>query len=380
MYTAFLLAIIATTIEASVCLISTRQLWRMKAGAYDRSRWLLGIGALTTGLLAAFGLVVSIAFSGVDTPPPMLQPWIGLVYLSTHIIMTLYPISVVDPNWFNSKRFFFLFLPIAVLFAANLFFVGRWTPLSSPSDIWENALKPDVLVRLAGLFVMLPYCLILLILPYNYRHSSASFWWILNYSFGLIALCGVHISFMLTYNPVLLIIMPLLAAAFYLFSTEYELEDRLVPIKEAPEKEMPEKEVPEKIAVPSSQVPDIEEALETGLDGTAPEFGLWTRIGIAMDKEEVWRDPDLSLTAMARLCGTNVTYLNRIIHEETGSSFKDLVNSKRIQNVATRLKEDASVDIQDAFFAAGYRSRATAWRNFKEIMGVTPTEFRQRLK
>lgn len=364
MYTAFLLAIIATTIEMTVCLLCARQLRRMKAGAYDRSRWLLGIGALAIGLLAVLDLMVSIAMQATDTPVLMLQPWIGHMYLSTHIIMTLYPISVVKPDWLNPRRFFFLFLPIAVLFVANLFFIGQWTPLASPSEIWGNALKPDVLVRLICLFVMLPYCLILLILPYNYRHSSASFWWILNYSFGLITLCCVHISLMLTYNPVLLIIMPMLAAAFYLFTTEYELEDRLVPAKDA---------------APLA-VPDIEEALETGLDGTSPEFGLWTRIGIAMDKEEVWRDPDLSLKAMARLCGTNVTYLNRIIKEETGSNFKDLVNSKRIQSVADTLKKDPSIDIQDAFFDAGFRSRATAWRNFKDIMGITPTEYRQSLK
>lgn len=360
-----MLAIIATTIEMVVCLISTLQLWRLRRGAYDRSRWLLGVGTLITGLLAVFGLTASVVFSDVQAKPLLLQPWTNLVYLSTHIIMTLYPISVVNNQWFTPRRFFFLFLPVALLFAAYLFFIGRWTPLSSPADIWENALKPDVLVRLFCQFVMLLYCFILLIMPYSYQQSSASFWWILIYSFCLTVLCVVHIALMLTYNPVLLIIMPLLVAAFYLLSTKFELEDRLVPVREA--------------AMAARQVPDIEEAMETGLDGTSPEFGLWTRIGIAMDKEEVWRDPDLSLKAMARLCGTNVTYLNRIIQEETGSSFKDLVNSKRIKFVAETLKESASIDIQDAFFAAGYRSRATAWRNFKEIMGVTPTEYRQNL-
>ena len=371
MNTAYLLAIIATTIEMSVCLIGTRQLWRLRAGAKDRSRWLLGLGALVTGLLAALGLAGSIGMGTADKQLLMLEPWTGLAYLSTHIIMTLYPISVVNPGWFNPRRFFIFFLPIALLFVANLFFIGRWTQLTSPEEIWVNALKPDVLVRLISLIAMIPYCLILLILPYNYRRSSASFWWILNYSFGLIALCGVHIALMLTYNPILLTIMALLAASFYLFSVEYELQDRLVPAKE---------EADAVGAVPDSQVPDIEEALETGLDGTSPEFGLWTRIGIAMDKEEVWRDPDLTLMAMARICGTNVTYLNRIIQEETGNSFKNLVNSKRIQSVAEKLKEDPSIDIQDAFFDAGYRSRATAWRNFKDIMGVTPTEFRLKLK
>lgn len=366
MYKAFLLAIIATTIDASVCLISARQLWRLRAGASDRSRLLLGIGALILGLLSAFVVVVCVNVDAADEKPLMMRPWTGLVYLSVHIVMTLYPISVVNNEWFNPRRFFFLFLPLAVLFVAYLFFIGRWTPISSPEEIWENALKPDVLVRLACLLAMLPYCVLLLLLPHNYRHSSASFWWILNYCFGLTLLCGVYIALTLTNNPVLLIILPLLAAIFYLLSTAYELEDRLVPVKAA--------------ATEDSQVPDIDEALETGLEGEVPEFGLWTRICIAMDKEEVWRDPDLSLKAMARLCGTNVTYLNRIIQEETGGSFKDLVNLRRIQSVAARLKEDPSLDIQDAFFEAGYRSRATAWRHFKDIMGVTPTEYMQSLK
>lgn len=362
MNTAFLLSIIATTIEMAVCLISARQLWRLRAEAKDRSRWLLGLGALMSGVLAALALGASIGPGAMDAPIRMLNPWLGLVYMSMHIVMTLYPISVVKPDWLNPRRFFFLFLPVAVFFIAFLCFIGRWTVLEAPASVWENALKPDVFFRLASLFVMIPYCLILLLLPYNYRKSSASFWWIVIYCFGLSAICGVHIALMLSYNPVLLIILPLLASVFYLLSTEYELTDRLGPGADVPE-----------------TVPDVDEAIATGLDGESPDFGLWTRVSILLDKEEAWRDPDLSLISLAHLCGTNVTYLTRIIKQETSGSFKDLINSKRINAVAAQLSEDPGVDIQTAFFNAGYRSRATAWRNFKDIMGVTPTEYRLRL-
>ena len=127
---------------------------------------------------------------------------------------------------------------------------------------------------------------------------------------------------------------------------------------------------------PDEEVADIPETVPEELPA---EFGLWTRIGIVMDQEEAWRDPDLSLGDLAKRCGTNTTYLNQIIHGETGTNFKTFINSKRIDYVSRQLREHPGLDVQTAFFDAGYRSRITAWRNFKEIVGVTPTEFRKQL-
>ena len=70
---------------------------------------------------------------------------------------------------------------------------------------------------------MVPYCFILFLLPYNRRQSSASFRWIIQYSLGLSIICGIHIVLMLSYNPVLFVVLPLMASTFYFFSTEYEL-------------------------------------------------------------------------------------------------------------------------------------------------------------
>ena len=85
------------------------------------------------------------------------------------------------------------------------------------------------------------------------------------------------------------------------------------------------------------------------------------------------------LRSNAQQCASNPTYITREIQEKTGSGFKDLVNAKRVEYVAAQLMGNRDMDIQTAFFNAGYRSRATAWRNFKEKMGVTPTDFRQTL-
>lgn len=360
----FLVSLVATAVEMAVCFLCARILWHIQKEEHDRSRRMLAMGSLFCGLISAISIagIFTLDFS-MSTPPVLLRPWLGLLYLSMHIVMTLYPISVVKPDWLVPKHFFLLFSPVAVIGLASLLFIGRWTPLDSTQAIWENLGKPDVLLRLASQLVMLPYCAVLYALPYNYHKTSATFWWILNYCFGLTAICVVHIIFMVTFHLPLMIILPLIASAFFYLSTEYEISERLRPGENAQD-EPNEPETKPAEAIPADY---------------PAEFGLWSRICQIMDQEEAWRDPDLSLGSMAHRCTTNVTYLNRIIRDETGSSFKDLLNNKRIESVATQLRENPSLDIQTAFFNAGYRSRTTAWRNFREITGVTPTEFRQGL-
>ena len=361
------LSLVATTVEMTVCLSCALHLWRMRRESQDRSRRTLALGSLISSLLAMMGILSAIGMQSTGSAPEMLIPWLELVYLSMHIMMTLYPIMVVRPDWLNPRHFFYIFLPILVLPLLYLFFIGHWTPIHTPSDIWYNWSRPDVLARLFCLFIMLPYSFILFLLPYNYHRSSATFRWILHYSLGLLVICVVHIVFTLTNYAPLFIALPLFVSIFFFRSMEYELNDRLIPSHEETAEPEPEPEMEAPVAEPSP----------------SDSFGdkdLWTRIGHLMDKEKVWQDPDLSLVSLARQCATNVTYLNRIIKDNTGSSFKEFVNARRVKAVADALRHQPDTDIQSAFFNAGYRSRATAWRNFKDIMGVTPSEFRQSLK
>ena len=215
-----------------------------------------------------------------------------------------------------------------------------------------------MLARLAALFLMFPYCFLLFLLPYNYHHSSADRGWIWNYAFGLLAICSVHTALMLTNNGILTIILPIMVSTFYFFSTEYELRDRLRPGIEP---------------VVGVERPSVSSS-------TPLEQDLWARVSRLMDHEEVWRDPDLSLSDMSRLCATNSTYLNRVIQQQTGHGFKEMLNAKRVAGVVAQIEQNPEIDVQSAFFNAGYRSRTTAWRNFKDITGKSPAEYKQAFK
>lgn len=365
----YLLALIATTIEMSLCLVNARQLWRLRNLPHDRSRRMLIQGNILCGLLALWFLVMNLLSDHHQLTTPVLNPWVAYSYMVMNVVMTLYPISVIQPEWLSLRRSFYLFLPTLILGLGCLFFTGRWTPLATPADIWRHVWAPDVLLRLVILFLMLPYCFIILRFPRNYKSSSASFWWILNYSGGLLIICLVHIALMLTNHIWLIIILPLLVATFFLLSTEYELEERILPTLQ------PEVQP---LATDSTPLPQAEPTPKTEPEIT--ETDLWEKVCYYMDQEKVWKDPDLTLVSLSRLCATNVTYLNRVIQDETGSGFKEMVNKKRVADVATQLEQNADVDILAAFFNAGYRSRTTAWRNFKEITGQSPTEYKQGLK
>lgn len=353
----FYMSLAATAMETASCLICAHNLWRMDRTQFDASRRKLFIGALMSGLVSMWVVLANLSMAVHETPYFVLHPCIALLYMTMNIVMVLYPISVIRPDWLTTRHAFFLFLPTLILAIIYANFSHKWTLLHSPADIWVHILEPDVLARLAALAIMIPYCLILFMLPYNYRHSSASKKWVWTYSTGLLGLTLMHITLMLTNNSILYILLPLLSGAFYVLSTEYELEMRLRPTV---------------VPITGTEGKDSESALM--------ELDLWTRVKHLVEEEEVWRDPDLSMDAMSRLCATNVTYLNNVIKKNTGGGFKELINTKRVACVADQIKLNPDMDIQCAFFNAGYRSRTTAWRNFKEIIGQSPAEYKNELK
>lgn len=347
-------ALSAASIEMGVCFACAYFLSRIQRETYDRSRRFLVMGSLISGIMALAMILVNTTHP--NAPVLLLRPWICLAYMTLNIIMVLYPISIVRPEGLKPRFFTILFLPVLILGIAFLGFHGRWTPLHSSADIWENLSKPDVLLRLFSQLLIIPYCLILFALPYNYHKSSASRRSVWFFSMTLLGISLIHITLMLTDFGIFHAVFPLMVSCFYARATAYELNERLQPVASVP-------------------------AIRLEESSSAPvEQDLWARVCRLMDQEEAWKDPDFNLVTLSRLCATNITYLSRTILQNTGKGFKELVNEKRVASVRAQIEQDPDTDVQSAFFNAGYRSRTTAWRNFKEITGMSPAEYRLSLK
>ena len=78
------------------------------------------------------------------------------------------------------------------------------------------------------------------------------------------------------------------------------------------------------------------------------------------------------------MLNTNRTTLARAIQEIGYDSFTVYVNTLRINYFIKQIEENKTSQFKTAFYDAGYRSRATAIRNFKLVTGKSPSEYFQK--
>jgi AraC-like DNA-binding protein len=91
-------------------------------------------------------------------------------------------------------------------------------------------------------------------------------------------------------------------------------------------------------------------------------------------------EPELSVAQLARTLRTQEYKLRRLLNGQLGfRNFNDFLHRHRVQAACERLTyAGAELSIIELSLDVGYRSLATFNRAFKEITGVSPTEYRAR--
>jgi YesN/AraC family two-component response regulator len=115
------------------------------------------------------------------------------------------------------------------------------------------------------------------------------------------------------------------------------------------------------------------EKMETGGKAYHPEFEV-TMLNYI---ETNYRDG--SLSELSELMGYSVYWLSREIKKRTGKTYKELVQTKRM-NQAAYLLMNSRVPVAEIIQKIGYDNTSYFHRKFKERFGVSPKEFRERHK
>lgn len=96
-----------------------------------------------------------------------------------------------------------------------------------------------------------------------------------------------------------------------------------------------------------------------------------------IEREGWWRESQLTLAEVARRLGTNQSYLSRAINEGLGLNFNALINRMRVAAVQRMIRDGAADDDLLGFaLDAGFSSKASFNRAFREHAGMTPSAFR----
>jgi AraC-like DNA-binding protein len=93
--------------------------------------------------------------------------------------------------------------------------------------------------------------------------------------------------------------------------------------------------------------------------------------------ESLYKNPELSLTSLAKKLSTNPSFLSKVINNGFGVNFNDFINRYRVNEVKALLADDANanITIMSLAYDAGFNSKATFNRAFKKITGKNPKDF-----
>lgn len=181
------------------------------------------------------------------------------------------------------------------------------------------------------------------------------------YSIGLQGIAILYVLYMLTASTYFVILHQAYCMAFMLIITYQELFIR-----------MP-------VDINSNGIIDLPKIERVVVNAkTAQSSPVWDRLTKVMEKESLWRNPDLTLVELAAILGTNRTTLSNLIREEGYENFYSFINSFRIKEFIFLINNCEVKNLHETFYDVGFRSKTTAISYFRKETGTTPSEYIQR--
>ena len=119
--------------------------------------------------------------------------------------------------------------------------------------------------------------------------------------------------------------------------------------------------------------------------GTQRHEEIFYQAVAIVEKDNLYLDPDFSITQLARLLGTNEKYLSNAIKEGSGDNFKAFINQYRINSIKQRIEDAIASGNPITRFSAigeecGFKNESTFYRVFKEETGMAPKEYANMMK
>lgn len=144
------------------------------------------------------------------------------------------------------------------------------------------------------------------------------------------------------------------------------------------EEEQPEEPIPAETAVGPlpSELPTLSSTESTAvLENIDRLASALTRY---MKDEKAFLQPDISIEKVAAQLGTNRFYISRLVNIEQSMTFRDYINSLRIDYAKNYMKEHPTETQEQLALACGFSSASYFNRKFKQITGLSPQDWKNR--
>ena len=126
----------------------------------------------------------------------------------------------------------------------------------------------------------------------------------------------------------------------------------------------------------SANFTEMEEVSQNNLPNEI-DMDIIKQIEQLMNEKEIYKDPELSLDSLALLLNIKRNRVSMAINRCTKKNINTFINEYRIKNVICLLSKANrhTFSIEGAAYDSGFNAPRTFYRVFKEMTGLTPSEF-----
>ena len=107
----------------------------------------------------------------------------------------------------------------------------------------------------------------------------------------------------------------------------------------------------------------------------AADATILDRVDRAMRERQLYRDPDLTLTRLARRIGIPARQISAAVNRIHGRNVSQVVNEYRIAE-AMRLLRETDRPVTTVMFDCGFQTKSNFNREFARVSGMTPSDYR----
>jgi len=325
----------------------------LKFKRYRSRPYLLSCCLILLQSLGIAGILLRTMVSGRITAhfEHILRPSSLITGFMTLYCACLYLFEIKRPGKLNFKSLLLSISPF-IIAAATLILIHPGQ-LNSLEEVLNGFKNPDVWLRLIIVVIYFVYPVAVICQPYDWRRCLVS---------RKMVVCLQTLCFLIA--PAF--ITGLMCGYFPAIVSNYILAmvfDALVAYIEF------------KVRIP---VTELERHYESDMESEDTSIRPIPRSSL-LESPEIWMNPDMTAPELVRLLGTNHSYLSKRIKSLGYLSYADMINRKRVEFICEELKKGSDESIINLMFEAGFRSRSTASREFKRIVGCTPSEYKKSL-
>lgn len=107
---------------------------------------------------------------------------------------------------------------------------------------------------------------------------------------------------------------------------------------------------------------------------------IYRRLNHLMKEKGLFLNPDFELTVMSQEAGISRTIISKVLNRHAGMNFNDWLSEYRINYLLEQIRLCPGLGFNELYPRAGYTSRSTFFRQFRNVTGLTPLQYMSKIK